>query len=137
MTEKGKKRTVVTSSMLEFVEESILGITDLTRSNKLSEILDSFSGKVSSHVYVVQNKNKPSKAVIADLEYFKLLLEYKEAVEDAIDRYMFGIALERKDDVANIPLAQVLEGENFDLDEILSLAENIEVDEDWWGYRMI
>ena len=130
MTEKGKKRTVVTSSMLEFVEESILGITDLTRSNKLSEILDSFSGKVSSHVYVVQNKNKPSKAVIADLEYFKLLLEYKEAVEDAIDRYMFGIALERKDDVANIPLAQVLEGENFDLDEILSLAENIEVDED-------
>ncbi len=129
MVEKGKKRPVVTSDMLEFVEEAILGVTDLTRSKKLSEILDSFSGKVSSHVYVVQNKNKPSKAVIADLEYFKSLLKYKEAVEESIDEYMYQIALERKDDVVDIPLAQVLEGEKFDLNEILDLAEKIEVED--------
>lgn len=130
MVEKERKHLAVTSNMLEFIEEYILSVTDLTRSKKLSEILDQFSGKLCSDVYIVQNnKNKHSKAVIADLEYFKSLLQYKEVVEDAIDQYMYQIVLERQNDVANIPLAQALEGENFNLNEILTLADEIEVED--------
>lgn len=130
MVEKERKHPTVTSNVLEFIEDYIVSITDLTRSRKLSEILESFSGKICSDIYIVQNnKNKDAKAVIADLEYFKSLLKYKEAVEDAIDQNMYQIVLERQNEVADIPLAQVLEGENFTLKEILTLAGEIEVED--------
>lgn len=45
--------------------------------------------------------------MIADLEFFEELLSYKEAVDDAIDQTMYQVALERKDEQADISLATV------------------------------
>jgi len=43
---------------------------------------------------------------------------------------MNQIALERQNDIADIPLLQALEAENFDFEEIMTLAAEIEIDED-------
>lgn len=124
------RKRAATSDMLAFVGENLLSVTDLTRTKKLSEILDNYSSSPSSEIYVVQNnKNKHSQAVVADLEYFKQLLEYKEAVDEAMDTYMYQVAKERQDDVADISFPQILEDENFELNEILKLADEIEVEE--------
>lgn len=47
-----------------------------------------------------------------------------------VDDYMYQIALERKDEVADIPLESVIAEENLDVDEILSLVDTLELDED-------
>lgn len=124
-----KKRD--TLSHLEFLKENVYGITDLTRTNKLSEILNRFSGKETSEIFVVQNaKNKNASAVISDLEYFEHLLDIKGFFEEIVDSYMNQIALERQNDIADIPLNKALEEESFDFEEIMTLANEIEIDED-------
>lgn len=120
-----------TLSHLEFLKENVYGITDLTRTNKLSEILNRFSGKETSEVFVIQNaKNKNAAAVLSDVEYFEHLLDVKGFFEEIVDSYMNQIALERQNEIADIPLHKALEGENFDFEEIMTLADEIEIDED-------
>ena len=86
--------------------------------------MKSFSGEVTDTIYVVQNSHqKDGQAVIADLEYFRELLVYKEMVDQAIDHIMYAVALERKDDVTDIPLATVIEQFGLDVDRILALSE--------------
>lgn len=117
----------VTTDILKFLNERVLSVTQLTRSKKLTEILDSYSTQEkSTDVYVVQNVKKPGKAVIADLEYFKELLAYKEAVDWALDHAIEEIALERKETVANIPLSQAIQNNQLDVDQILKLVHEVE-----------
>ncbi|GGJ00283.1 hypothetical protein GCM10010885_06900 [Alicyclobacillus cellulosilyticus] len=49
-------------------------------------------------------------------------LRYKEAIEQVIDEEMIRLAAERQDDVADIPLAQVI-GEKFSFEEIQAEME--------------
>jgi hypothetical protein len=125
--EEGNERAPrVTSDMLQFVRERVLSVTDLTRTPKLTEILDSYANRLSTEVFVVQNtRNKNAQAVIADLEYFQELLFYKEAVEQSIDNYMYRVALDRENDSCEVPLEQVIEGLNFtnrDLEDIVGMV---------------
>lgn len=64
--------------------------------------------------------------MIADLEFFEELLSYKEAVDEAMDQMMYQVALERKDDPAEIPLAQVVSELDLDVSRIARLSEFVE-----------
>lgn len=115
-----------TAEMLAFLKNQVLTVTDITRSTKLTEILDSYAAKLPSEdVFVVQNtRNKDAQAVIADLEYFQELLMYKEAVEQSIDEITYQVALERKDNPAEIDLAQVIADQGLDMERIMKLVED-------------
>ncbi|OUS75161.1 hypothetical protein B1748_18675 [Paenibacillus sp. MY03] len=116
----------VTSEMLAFIKNQVLTVTDITRSTKLTEILDLYAAKLPSEdVFVVQNsRNKDAQAVIADLEYFQELLMYKEAVEQSIDEVMHQLVLERKDKPAEIDLAHVIADQDLDMERIMKLAQD-------------
>ena len=119
--------TTTRSDVLKFVKENVLNISDLTRTSKLAEILELYADKMSDELFVVQNtRNKNSRAVIADLKFFEELLRYKEAVDDAIDQIMHQIALERKDEQAEISLAQVISELGLDVNRIAHLSEVVE-----------
>lgn len=121
----------VDSDMLEFLQKNVLNITDLTRTNKLSEVLNKFSGEETDEVFVVQNhKNKEATAALVDLDHYVKLLKLEEIFEQSVDDYMYNVALNRKDDVTDIPLSEVLNDEtDIDYDHILSNFEDIELEE--------
>lgn len=116
----------LTSEFLKFYKNNTLNITDITRSSRLTEILNSFSTAIpNEEVFIVQNtKIKNAQAVLADLDYFEELLMYKEAVELAMDEVVYQMTLERKDEIANIPMAKLIEDNNLDFDRILSLVDD-------------
>ncbi|ECO1678063.1 hypothetical protein [Peribacillus frigoritolerans] len=121
----------VTRSTLNFLKDNVLGVTDLTRTNKLSEILNSFAGAESQEVFIIQNhKNKDATGVLIDLEHMDRLLAIEEMYEKMVDDYMYQVALERKDEVADIPFESIITGEDLDVDEILNLVDELELDED-------
>jgi F0F1-type ATP synthase delta subunit len=125
MSEGPKKTT--SADALEFVKENVLSISDLTRTKKLAHILDSYAGNTNDQIYIVQNsKNRKAQAVLSDLDYFLDLLNYREAIEDAVDQLSYELALERKDDQADIPLDQVISDYNLDVDHIMELADALE-----------
>jgi hypothetical protein len=127
MLDEGK--TSVSTDTLDFLKENVLTISDLTRTKKLAEILNSYADRVSRKIFIVQNsKNKKAQAVISDLEYFQELLKYKEAVDEAVEQLMYTVALERKDDAAEFSLAQIISDHGLDIRRIFSLVEEVEED---------
>jgi len=125
MINQGK--TSVSTNTLDFLKENVLTISDLTRTKKLTEILNSYADTVSQKIFIVQNsKNKKAQAVISDLEYFQELLKYKEAVDEAVEQLMYEVALERKDDAAEFSLAQIISDNGLDIRRILSLVKEVE-----------
>lgn len=121
----------INANMLDFLQKNVFNITDLTRTNKLSEILNKFSGSETDEVFVVQNhKNKDATAVLVDLEHYMKLLQMEEAFEKSIDEYMFQVTTERKDDVADIPLRTVIEGDNdIDVDYIFNNLDEMDLED--------
>lgn len=64
--------------------------------------------------------------MIADLKFFGELLSYKEALDDAMDQIMYSMALERKDEQTEIPVAQVIAELDLDVHRIAQLSEVVE-----------
>ncbi|QSO47519.1 hypothetical protein [Alicyclobacillus mengziensis] len=123
-------KSPVTSDVLQFVQNHVLSVTDLVRTKKLSEILDSYADTVSDEIFVVQNgKNKNAKAVLSDLEYFQKLLKYQEIVEQAIDLHMLEVTLKRKNDVGDMSISDVLEDEDITWDEVITCMDEIELED--------
>lgn len=121
----------ISTDTIDFLKKNVLSVTELTRTNKLSEILNSYAVKESSEVYIVQNnKNKNAKAVIVNLEQYERLLKIDEIIEQAIDESVFNMALERKDDKADIPLTEAIDDEDFDLDYVMKNLDEFELDEE-------
>lgn len=121
--------TTTRSDILKFVRDNVLNVSDLTRTSKLAEILELYAANTSDELFVVQNtRNKKGRAVIADLQYFEELLHYKEAVDAAMDQIMDQIAVERKDEHADISLAQVITQLDLDVARIVQLSEVVEDD---------
>jgi hypothetical protein len=116
----------ITSDMLSFLNDHVLSVTQLIRTKKLAEILDSYSRDKSTEVYVIQNTKKSGKAVIVELNHFQELLLYKEAVEQAIDQAAEEIALERLNATADVPLAEVMQDYNLDINRIMELVDEVE-----------
>ncbi|OFW74938.1 MAG: hypothetical protein A2201_02905 [Alicyclobacillus sp. RIFOXYA1_FULL_53_8] len=121
----------VTTDTLNFVQNHVLNVTDLVRTKKLSEILDQYADTKSTEVFIVQNdKKRNAKGVILDLEYFTELLHYKEAVEEAIDDYMIQVVTERKDDLANLTLDEILAESSITKEELDAAMNEVELDDE-------
>ncbi|RYG72948.1 hypothetical protein EU245_08375 [Lentibacillus lipolyticus] len=123
----GKERPMVNTNMLDFLRNNVYSVTEITRQNKLSDILDLYSGKVTDEVFVIQNgKKKNAQAVIADLEYFEELLTLKEEVDQAFDQIALEEAGERVNHKADRPLIDVFDEEDIDVDSLLDQLEEDE-----------
>jgi len=121
----------ISSSTFEFLQKNVLSITDLTRTNKLSEILNNFSEAETDEVYVVQNhKNKDATGVLVDLEHYIKLLKLAELIEDSVDEQMLQVVMERRDDQADIPLRGVIKDyEDIDYDDIFNKLNEIDLED--------
>lgn len=122
-----KAKSIGHSVDLDFIKNNVFGITDIKRGNRLNEILETYEHG-ANEFYVVQSTQQKGKAVIANLDLFRELLYAKEQLDAIYDAHMHEVMLERKNDVANISLQDALSDEDFDFDEILDLAENLDED---------
>lgn len=125
------KTRLVNSKTFNFLKENVLNVTDLTRSNRLSEILNKYAGEKTEEVYVIQNtKNRNAAGVLVDLEHYQDLIRMQELLEQTLDDYMYRIALERQGDDPSIPLTEVVEEGDFDFNELIKSIDGFELDED-------
>jgi len=125
------RKKIATSQTLNFLKDNVLTVTDLTRSNRLSEILNKYAGEETSEIYVIQNaKNRDATAVLVDLEHYVRLLKIQEVFEKTLDDHMYQIALERKDEKAVLSLFEVIEANDFELDELINSITNLELDDE-------
>lgn len=110
----------VTTEMLKFLQNNVYNVSDLTRKNKLTEILQKFVHP-TEEVFIVENaKNKNAKAAMIDLKYFEDLLRYKEAVDRAIDQMVDKEAIDRlsEGNKEKLQLTDVLSDEDIDFDAL-------------------
>lgn len=124
----------ISSTMLDFIKNNVLSITDLTRTNKLSEILESYANKKSEEIYIVKNnRNRDAQGAIVDVELLTELLAMREAVFAAADTMIERIATDRVENFQpQTSLSNALHQmdlEEIDVDEILKLSRNLELDE--------
>lgn len=127
-----KQGLSITSSTLDFIKNNVLSITDSTRTNKLSEILDSYANGKSEDIFIVKNsRNRDAQGAIVDIELLFELLELREAVFEAADRVVEKIAQERLETFApNVGLSEALQQigvERIDPDKIRRLSDELEI----------
>lgn len=112
----------VDANTLDFLRKNVLSVTDVTRSNKLSEILDRFSNDITEEVFVIQNaKRKNAQAVMVDLEYFEQLLHLKEVFEESLDQVVMEEVSSRKNKPAKLTLSDVFDEEDINVNELMEL----------------
>lgn len=117
MDKNKDSKTSVSLDTLDFLKRNVFNITDITRKNKLTEILDKFATEITEEVFVIQNaKNKDAKGVLVDLEFFQELLSYKEMLDQAYDKIIMEEAALRKDQKATLSLTDVFDDEDIDFD---------------------
>lgn len=123
-----KQDSFLTSDTLDFIQNNVYNVSDLTRKNKLSEILQKFVSS-TDEAFVIENaKSKDAKGVLIDLKYFEQLLKYKEAIDQVIDEEIEKEAIKRiETDQVNevIPIEKAFSDDDFDL-EILDKEFNHE-----------
>lgn len=121
------KTYLVTPDMLNFIQKNVLNVSEITRTTKLTEILDSYADHKSNEVFIIQNtRKKNSRGVFLDLEYFTELITIKQLVEESADLLVEQVALERKSRVASVGLEAAVNRLGLseqDLLDIMHLAE--------------
>lgn len=120
-----KEKPVVHSVDLDFIKNNVFGITDIKRGNRLNEILEKYE-QGEKEFFVVQSTQQKGKAVIVNLDVFTELLRAKEQLDAMYDAHIEEVMLSRKNDQATIPLKEVLKDEEFNFDEILSMADEFD-----------
>lgn len=122
----------ITSSMIGFVKKNVVSVTELTRTKKLSQILDGFSNRKSEEIFLVQStRNKDGLGAIIDVDLLEELLLLREVIAEAADRIVEATAAERVNKFnPNISLAQAMQEvgvTEIDVDEVLRLADEMEI----------
>lgn len=122
----------ITASMLEFIKNNVLSITDLTRSNKLSEILESYANKKSDEIFIVKNnRNRDAQGALIDVELLTELLALRESVFEATDKLIEKIALDRLEtfnpETSLSHALHQIDVEDIDVEEILRLSDELEI----------
>lgn len=97
--EKKKKRKAIDADTIDFARDHVVNITDITRTKKLSEIMDYLSTQDGrDDVYIIQNsKKKDAAVVLAEVEHYKELLKYKERFDQLQDQLVEMEAIARLD----------------------------------------
>ncbi len=123
------QKDFLTSRLFDFLKNNVLNISELTRTKKLTEILDQFAEGKSQEVYVIQNsKNRNAQGVLIDLEFFQELLMFRQWFEEAHDAVVYQMALERKDEEATISMAAVMKKNDLNVDEVMALVDEVEIE---------
>jgi hypothetical protein len=120
-----KSKKAVSSDTLSFLKNNVYNITDVTRHNKLTEMLELFSQEMTDEVFIIQNaKNKDAKGAFLDLDYFEDLLATKEALDNALDELVEETALQRKNSEATLSLHDVFTEDDIDFDQLMKEIED-------------
>ncbi|MCO7177177.1 hypothetical protein ACFP7A_14140 [Sporolactobacillus kofuensis] len=120
-----KEKPSVTTDTLNFLRHNVYNVSDLTRKNKLTEILQKFV-QPTDEVFVIENaKNKEAKAAMIDLKYFEDLLRYKEAVDQAADQIIEEEAIKRLNDgTPKLKFTDAFSNDDFDFDEVIKESKD-------------
>lgn len=126
-------KNLMHSNSLDFIKNNVFGVTELKRGTRFNEILDEYE-RGNTDFYIVQSAQQKSKAVIVNLDHFQELLKAKELIEkiydDLCDEHIYQIALERSNEVADIPLNEALKDEDeLDFEEIMAMAERFNAED--------
>lgn len=118
---------------LDFIRKNVLNISDVTRTTKLAEILNSFSGVKSEEIFIVQNsKSKDAHGALVDVDYLVELLKYKAVFEETLqvaqDEMLVQAVLERQGAMATRTLGDVAAQLNLGWDEIVEAKARVEID---------
>lgn len=130
---ENEKSTKNIAEFIEFLRNNVYNISEITRQNKLTEILNSFSGEKTEEVFIVQNsKSKDAQGALVDVEFLVELLEYKriflEALEDAKDEMVYETAIQRKNAPATKNIGQVAAQFDLSWDDIVEAKKRVEID---------
>jgi hypothetical protein len=121
------KPITLTLDILQFIQQNVLNVSEITRTTKLTEILDSYTDKKSEEVYIIQNtRNKGARGVFLDLDYFAELIAIKQLVEESADLIVERTAHDRIHKTAGIGLDTAiarLELNDEDVADIMKMAE--------------
>jgi hypothetical protein len=119
-----EQHPVANTNTFHFLKKNVLSVTDISRSKRLSEILDRFSNGISDEVFVIQNaKKKDAQAVIVDIDYFEQLLQMKEVIDEALDQIAMEDAYARKNKPANQTLSDIFDEDDINVNELMMLLE--------------
>lgn len=118
---------------LNFLRKNVLNVSDVARTKKLTEILNSFAGTKSEEIFVVQNsKSKDAQGALIDIDYLLELLRYKamfdDTLEDTANEMLIQTVQERQGSVATKTLGEVAEQFNISWEEITEAKGRVEID---------
>ena len=122
----------ITTSMINFAKNNVLSITELTRKNKLSEILESFNDQKSEEIFLVKSgRQRDSMGAIINVEFLTELLQLREMYYEAMDKAVEATAIQRLETFEpNISLAHALDDigvADINLQEIQDIADELEI----------
>lgn len=124
-TTMDNSKKAVSSDTLNFLKNNVYNITDVTRHNKLTEMLDCFSKEKTDEVFIIQNaKNKDAKGVFVDLDYFEELLASREAIDHALDHLIEKTTMQRLNSKATLSLTDVFDNGDIDFDQLMKEIED-------------
>lgn len=118
---------------LNFVRSNVLNVSDVTRTKKLTQILNSFAGRKSEEIFVVQNsKKKDAQGALIDVDYLLELLKYKavleEMLEESVDSLMIETVRERLGLAVTKTIGEVAEQFGISWDELMEAKGRVEID---------
>ena len=118
---------------LNFLRKNVLNVSDVARTKKLTEILNSFAGTKSEEIFVVQNsKSKDAQGALIDIDYLLELLQYKvlfeETLEETANEMLIQTVQERQSAVATKTLGEVADQFNVSWEEITEAKGRVEID---------
>ncbi|MEK3725568.1 hypothetical protein [Paenibacillus sp. FSL H8-0034] len=122
-----EKPTGVPLDLLDPILKNVINVSEVSRTEKLSEILDSYANKQNNDIYTIQNTdNKQARGIVVDLDYFLELIYFKRLVEESAAVSVDTAALDsfKKTATAKVDeAADKLEPTHDDLADIMKIAE--------------
>ena len=111
---KYERNSAKIGEFIHFLKHNVLNISEITRQNKLTEILNKFAGEKTEEVFIVQNsKNKEAQAAVVDVEYLMELIEYKNkfilAQDEEADEFVYKTDEDLKDIMDELKAANLVE----------------------------
>lgn len=114
---------------IKFLQQNVMNISEATRNNKLTEILDSFTQKEQkTRVYVIQNsKRKDASGVLCSIEHYAVLNENIEKLERdnaALLDEILALKTLLRENQPEYSFAQAIEMLDLSNEDLIDIFEN-------------